>query len=436
MSLSSIIDRVTYSGNGATTAFAFGYMFFDQSDLVVVKKNNTTGVETTQTITTHYTISGTQTNGVYLTGGTVTFLTAPASGETVIIYRDRSATQDLDLDENGKIPSDNLEKQMDKLTAYIQRVKNKLARSVGLKEGFTASFDPTLPGLMTNKGYIRTKSDGSGLEYIAETDLINTISTGSQVFTASRALASDSNGLATVSATTDTELGYVSGVTSAIQTQLNAKQATITGGATTVISSDLTADRALVSNGSGKIAVSSITATVLGYLSGVTSAIQTQLDGKEPSFATLPISKGGTNNGSLGVTAGGVLYTDGSKVVNVGAGTAGQLLKSNGSSAPSWQSRAYTAGAQISSTGVVSNESDDFINGNASVSTSTFTITLNTFFSAIHSVNVTIIGDATMNLGVCAVNSVSTSSIVVSFSTPGSGNTARPFHISVTGTLV
>jgi len=37
MSLSSIIDRVTYSGNGATTAFAFGYMFFDQSDLVVVK---------------------------------------------------------------------------------------------------------------------------------------------------------------------------------------------------------------------------------------------------------------------------------------------------------------------------------------------------------------------------------------------------------------
>jgi len=51
----------------------------------------------------------------------------------------------------------------------------------------------------------------------------------------------------------------------------------------------------------------------------------------------LPTSKGGTNNGSLAVTAGGALYTDGSKVVNVGAGTSGQVLQSNGSSAPSWE---------------------------------------------------------------------------------------------------
>lgn len=50
--------------------------------------------------------------------------------------------------------------------------------------------------------------------------------------TASKALASDTNGLPVASATTATELGYVSGVTSAIQTQLNAKQATITTGTT------------------------------------------------------------------------------------------------------------------------------------------------------------------------------------------------------------
>jgi hypothetical protein len=41
--------------------------------------------------------------------------------------------------------------------------------------------------------------------------------------TASRAVATDANGLPTASATTATELGYVNGVTSAIQTQLNAK---------------------------------------------------------------------------------------------------------------------------------------------------------------------------------------------------------------------
>lgn len=54
-----------------------------------------------------------------------------------------------------------------------------------------------------------------------------------------------------------------------------------------------------------------------------------------------PIANGGTNNGSLAVTAGGVLYTDGSKVVNAGAGTSSQVLK--GGTTPSWGAPTYTA---------------------------------------------------------------------------------------------
>jgi hypothetical protein len=42
----------------------------------------------------------------------------------------------------------------------------------------------------------------------------------------------------------------------------------------------LTASRALASDVSGKVAVSTVTSTELGYVSGVTSAIQTQIDGK------------------------------------------------------------------------------------------------------------------------------------------------------------
>jgi hypothetical protein len=42
----------------------------------------------------------------------------------------------------------------------------------------------------------------------------------------------------------------------------------------------LTASRALVSDGSGVVSVSAVTSTELGYVSGVTSAIQTQLDAK------------------------------------------------------------------------------------------------------------------------------------------------------------
>ena len=82
---------------------------------------------------------------------------------------------------------------------------------------------------------------------------------------------------------TSTEFDYLDGVTSNIQTQLDAKQATITGGATTITSSNLTASRALVSDGSGKVAVSAVTSTEVGYLDGVTSNIQTQLDAKAAS---------------------------------------------------------------------------------------------------------------------------------------------------------
>jgi len=98
--------------------------------------------------------------------------------------------------------------------------------------------------------------------------------------TASRALVSDGSGDVSVSAVTSTEVGYLDGVSSAIQTQLDAKQATITGSATTIDTESLTASRAVISNSSQKIAVSDVTDTELGYLDGVTSAIQTQMDTK------------------------------------------------------------------------------------------------------------------------------------------------------------
>ena len=82
-----------------------------------------------------------------------------------------------------------------------------------------------------------------------------------------------------------TELSYVKGVTSGIQTQIGTKQATITGAATTITSSDLTVSRALISNASGKVDVSATTSTELGYVSGVTSGIQTQIDGKQTDSA-------------------------------------------------------------------------------------------------------------------------------------------------------
>ena len=73
-------------------------------------------------------------------------------------------------------------------------------------------------------------------------------------------------------------------ISTATQTALDGKQATITGAATTIDTEDLTASRALVSDGSGKVAVSSVTDTELGYVSGVTSAVQTQINSKISTY--------------------------------------------------------------------------------------------------------------------------------------------------------
>ena len=75
----------------------------------------------------------------------------------------------------------------------------------------------------------------------------------------------------------------------------SSKQNSITGAASTVLTSKLTADRALISNGSGKIAVASdITTTEVEYLDGLTSAIQTQINGKMNTTDIVALANGGT----------------------------------------------------------------------------------------------------------------------------------------------
>lgn len=77
-----------------------------------------------------------------------------------------------------------------------------------------------------------------------------------------------------------TAIGNLSTSISTINTALDGKQATITGGASTVTTNNLTASKVLVSDSSGKISNSTVSDTEVGYLSGVTSNIQTQFNNK------------------------------------------------------------------------------------------------------------------------------------------------------------
>jgi hypothetical protein len=106
--------------------------------------------------------------------------------------------------------------------------------------------------------------------------------TGVTGSTANRVLTVDNNNKLGQSSTTTTELGYLSGVTSAIQTQINGKQATLTN----PVTGTGTNNEIAAFNSTGSTITSLTTATYpslteLSYVKGVTSAIQTQINGKQ-----------------------------------------------------------------------------------------------------------------------------------------------------------
>jgi hypothetical protein len=75
----------------------------------------------------------------------------------------------------------------------------------------------------------------------------------------------------------------------------SAAVASITGGASTIATSNLDTSKALNSNSTGKVVANITTATELAYLSGVTSNVQTQLDGKGPSYTLGSVSSSPTS---------------------------------------------------------------------------------------------------------------------------------------------
>jgi hypothetical protein len=123
-----------------------------------------------------------------------------------------------------------------------------------------------------------------------------------------------------------------------------------------------TVSRALVSDGSGFVSAATTTSTEIGYVNGVTSAIQTQLDGKISTTLTdanvyvgsalnvataVAISgdvtlanDGGTTVTDLTITSeaqGDILYFNGTNWVRLAAGTSGKFLKTQGAgSNPTW----------------------------------------------------------------------------------------------------
>ena len=127
MTVSSTTVRWEYTGDGATTAFAYTTRIFATSDLKVYLDGMLQA--------SGYTVSGAGS----ASGGNVTFSTAPASAVAVLIVKEIPETQETDWTDGDDFPANVLEDAVDKLTMLIHQVRERMGRALQL--GVTSTFE-------------------------------------------------------------------------------------------------------------------------------------------------------------------------------------------------------------------------------------------------------------------------------------------------------
>lgn len=162
MTLSTTSSRISHAANGATTSFAFAFKIWAASNLKVYLRNNTTLVDSLQTLGSDYSVDAVS----YPNTGNVVFGAAPASGQTVVIVRDMPLTQDLDLIASGAFAAENVEVQLDKLAAEIQTLRELIARGPRFAVGTAiADLDLPEPRSAVSNQLLGVTAAGDGFEY-------------------------------------------------------------------------------------------------------------------------------------------------------------------------------------------------------------------------------------------------------------------------------
>lgn len=325
-----VLDTDDVSDSGATNKYV--------TAAEKTKLSNLSGTNTgDQTITLTGDVTG---------SGTGSFATAIGTG--VIVNADINASAAIDATKisGGSVSSTEFD-YLDGVTSAIQtQIDNKVTKNSNITGATKTKITYDAKGLVT-AGADATQDDiGDGTTYkqysATEKTKLAGIATGATVYTDE--MAQDATG-----AMVDTSLTYVDATPLLQRAALTGDVTAAAGSNTTAIASGViinadvnasaaialsklaatTTGRALVSDGSGFVSPATTTATEIGYVNGVTSAIQTQLNAKGdvvgPASSTalnLPLFSGTTGK----LLAASNVYQDGSGFIGLGITSPGKNL--------------------------------------------------------------------------------------------------------------
>jgi len=140
MTVSSVYEPVQYTGNGVTTAFAFPYIFYDDTDIIVTLTLISTGVDTVQVNPTNYTLTG----GDGATG-TVNFVAAPSALYRVTIERSIPYTQEDNYVEGQAFPAQTIETAFDRGVIRDQQINATLDLALKFPSTIASGYVGILP---------------------------------------------------------------------------------------------------------------------------------------------------------------------------------------------------------------------------------------------------------------------------------------------------
>ena len=149
MTVSTTSNRITYTGNGSTTVFAFPYKFIATADIVVY----VAGV----LVSTGYTV-GTPGDS----GANITFAVAPDTSAAIVILSNPAQLQSTSLPSTGPFPAKAVETALDKATLLIQRASDLISRSLRLSDADAGTSTLTLPALSALKGTVLAFDETTG----------------------------------------------------------------------------------------------------------------------------------------------------------------------------------------------------------------------------------------------------------------------------------
>lgn len=124
MTLSTQTSKTSFLGNGVTTSFPLPFPFLREADIKALLRAE--GADTPLLSGTHYALAG----AGQASGGTLTMLTPPAPGQTLVIWRAPALVQEVDYVENSAFPAETHEAALDLLTMICQSLQEQVDRAV------------------------------------------------------------------------------------------------------------------------------------------------------------------------------------------------------------------------------------------------------------------------------------------------------------------